>query len=177
MAKLAFSKLAAKPNDEVKIINFNNAQIEVKQYLPIQDKIALIEYVTNNMNNDETGYKFVNYIQQNILTVIGLVKYYTNLSFTEKQMEDIYKFYDSIYGSGLCMAVLEAIPSNEYDFITNMITNIVRSIYDYKTSFLGIMDATATDYKNLELDAEKIKKNLAERDGVEFLKEVLEKMG
>nr|DAF37522.1 MAG TPA: hypothetical protein [Caudoviricetes sp.] len=30
MAKIAFSKLAAKPNAEVKTINFNNTQIEVK---------------------------------------------------------------------------------------------------------------------------------------------------
>lgn len=177
MAKIAFSKLAAKPNAEVKTINFSNIAIEVKQYLPIQEKIALIEYVTNSMNNNETGYKFVNYIQQHILTVIGFIKYYTNLSFTEKQMEDIYKFYDSIYGSGLCAAVIEAIPQDEYDFVMSMIDNIVKSIYDYKTSFLGIMEATATDYKNLELDAEKIKQQLANREGVEFLQEVLNKMG
>lgn len=177
MAKIAFSKLAAKPNAEVKTINFNNTSVEVKQYLPIQEKIALIEYVTNGMNNDETGYKFVNYIQQHILTVVGFIKYYTNLSFTEKQMEDIYKFYDSIYGSGLCEAVIEAIPQDEYDLIMGIIDDIVKSIYDYKTSFLGIMEATATDYKNLEFDAEKIKKDLADRNGVEFLQEVLNKMG
>ena len=177
MAKLAFSKLAAKPNTEAKTINFNNTTIEVKQYLPIQDKIELIESVTNGIDSESIGYKFINYLQVEILTKIGFIKYYTNLSFTDKQTEDIYKFYDNLAGSGLIEAVLEAIPNREYSFIMCHINQIIKSIYEYKTSFLGIMDATSTDYKNLELDADKIKEKLANREGVEFLQEVLNKMG
>lgn len=177
MAKLAFSKLAAKPNLDIKTVNFNNAAIEVKQYLPIQEKIGLIESVVNGVDSEAVGYKFVNYMQMEILSTIGFIKYYTNLSFTDKQTEDIYKFYDNLVGSGLSAIILEAIPDEEYSFIMSQIENILRSIYEYKTSFLGIMDATSTDYKNLELDAEKIKKDLADRDGVEFLQEVLNKMG
>lgn len=177
MAKVAFSKLAAKPATNVEVINFNNVQIEVKQYLPIQEKIELIEYVLNNMNVEGTEYKFVNYIQQHILTVIAFVKYYTNLTFTEKQTEDIYKFYDSIYGSGLFEDIFERIPEEEADFIKRMINKIVDSTYDYQTSALGIMDAISKDYKNVEFDAEKIKSELADRKGVEFLAEVLNKMG
>lgn len=177
MAKVAFSKLAAKPFTGVKVINFNNIQVEVKQYLPIQEKIELIEYVVNNMNVEGTEYKFVNYIQQHILTVIAFVKYYTNLTFTEKQTEDIYKFYDSIYGSGLFEDIFEEIPKEESDLIINMVDDIVNSTYDYQTSALGIMDAISKDYKNVEFDAEKIKKELADRNGVEFLAEVLNKMG
>ena len=177
MVKLAFSKLAVKPNTDIKTINFNNAAVEVKQYLPIQDKISLIESVTNGIDSESVGYKFVNYLQMSILSTIGFIKYYTNLSFTDKQTEDIYKFYDNLVGSGLAAAILEAIPNEEYDFVMDQIILITKSIYEYKTSFLGIMDATATDYKNLELDAEKIKQQLANREGVEFLQEVLNKMG
>jgi hypothetical protein len=40
MAKLPFSKLNLKKvKDEVKIIKFNDMDIEVKQYLPINDKL------------------------------------------------------------------------------------------------------------------------------------------
>lgn len=177
MAKVAFSKLAAKPFTGVKVINFNNVQVEVKQYLPIQEKIELIEYVLNNMDTEGTGYKFVNYIQQHILTVIAFVKYYTNLTFTEKQTEDIYRFYDSIYGSELFEDVIETIPKKEADLIISMIDNIVNSTYDYQTSALGIMEAISKDYKNVEFDAEKIRQDLSDKKGVEFLAEVLNKMG
>ena len=177
MAKVAFSKLAAKVNNEVKTIDFNNNVIEVKQYLPIEEKMELVESVVNGIDAESVGYKFVNYLQVEILFTIGLIRYYTNLSFTEKQTENKYKFYDNLVSSGLVEVVIEVIPKEEYNFITTQIDNIINSIYDSKTSFLGIMDATATDYKNLELDAEKIKKDLANREGVEFLQEVLNKMG
>ena len=42
MAKLAFSKLSLKVNNDVKTINFNEQTIEVKQYLPVNDKLELI---------------------------------------------------------------------------------------------------------------------------------------
>ena len=42
MAKVAFSKLGLKEKKEVKTITINNVQIEVKQYLPINNKIDII---------------------------------------------------------------------------------------------------------------------------------------
>ena len=41
MAKVAYSKLKLKTKDDVKLIQLNDEiTIEVKQYLPIQDKLA-----------------------------------------------------------------------------------------------------------------------------------------
>ena len=45
MAKLTFSKLALKKQDEIKIVKYNEHEIEVKQYLPVNDKLDLIARV------------------------------------------------------------------------------------------------------------------------------------
>ena len=42
MAKLAFTKLSLSKNQEVKIVEFNSQDIEVKQYLPVNDKFEVI---------------------------------------------------------------------------------------------------------------------------------------
>ena len=42
MAKVAFSKLGLKINNDVKTVVFNEQTIEVKQYLPIEEKLNLI---------------------------------------------------------------------------------------------------------------------------------------
>ena len=42
MAKLAFTKLGLKPNNEISIVEFNGQTIEVKQYLPVEEKLELI---------------------------------------------------------------------------------------------------------------------------------------
>ena len=49
MAKVAFTKLGLKLNkDNVKTITFNDQEIEIKQYLPVNDKLALISRVINS---------------------------------------------------------------------------------------------------------------------------------
>lgn len=42
MAKLAFSKLGLKLDNSIEQIDFNNQVVEVKKYLPIQDKLDII---------------------------------------------------------------------------------------------------------------------------------------
>jgi len=42
MAKLSFTKLGLKVNQDIKTIEYNGQNIEIKQYLPIQDKLKLI---------------------------------------------------------------------------------------------------------------------------------------
>ena len=42
MAKLAFSKLGLKVNNEITNIHFNDQVIEVKQYISVNDKLKLI---------------------------------------------------------------------------------------------------------------------------------------
>ena len=106
-----------------------------------------------------------------------LVEYYSNISFTDKQKEDTYKFYDNLFGSGIGDMIIEAIPEDEEDWIVENVNNIIKSIYEYKTSAMGIFEGISTDYKDLNLNADEIKNKLADRNGVEFLQEVLDKMG
>ena len=42
MAKVSFTKLGLKKNEEVGILHINEQDIEVKQYLPINEKLELI---------------------------------------------------------------------------------------------------------------------------------------
>ena len=48
MAKLAFSKLGLKNNNQGVNINYNEQTIEVKQYISVNDKLKLISDVINN---------------------------------------------------------------------------------------------------------------------------------
>ena len=43
MTKVTYSSLKLKINEEIKEIDFNGNKIEVKQYLPIRDKIDLVD--------------------------------------------------------------------------------------------------------------------------------------
>jgi hypothetical protein len=51
MAKVTFTKLALKKKEEVKNIKINDIDIEVKQYLPVNDKLDLIARVISGAHD------------------------------------------------------------------------------------------------------------------------------
>ena len=175
MAKVAFTKLGLKRKDEVKTVNINNIVIEVKQYLPINDKLALISRVIN-LSHDSSN-NFANPVQVEVIGTIEIIAAYTNLSFTEKQKEDYAKLYDLLEENGITKDLIGAIPEDEYAFLIDGINDSIEAVYKYQNSILGILETVSQDYSNLELDATKIQEKMANPDNLAMLKDVLTKLG
>lgn len=175
MAKVAFTKLGLKRKDEVKTVNINNNIIEVKQYLPVNDKLALISRVIN-LSHDSSN-NFANPVQVEVIGTIEIIAAYTNLSFTEKQKEDYAKLYDLLEENGITKDLISAIPEDEYTFLIDGINESIEAVYKYQNSVLGILDAVSQDYSNLDFDAAKIQQQLADPDNLELLKAVMTKLG
>ena len=174
MAKVTFSKLGLSKNTEVKEIEWNSQKIEIKQYLPIEEKIDLIGKVLNE-SVDDNGY--YNPIRLYIYTNMEIIMAYTNISFTEKQKEDILKLYDLFNGTELGDIVYKSIPIPEVQQITDWSYEAIDNIYDYRNSAAGIMEAIGRDYSDLELDADKIKGDISNPENLTLLKDVLTKLG
>ena len=175
MAKVAFTKLGLKRKDEVKTVNVNNNVIEVKQYLPINDKLALISRVIN-LSHDSSN-NFANPVQVEVIGTIEIIAAYTNLSFTEKQKEDYAKLYDLLEENGITKDLISAIPEDEYAFLIDGINESIEAVYKYQNSVLGILDSVAQDYSNLEFDASKIQQELADPQNLELLKGIMSRLG
>ena len=174
MAKIPFSKLGLKVNSEVKIIAFNEQNIEVKQYLNVNDTFGLISDVITAAADDNN---FMNPIKVDIFTAIYVIDYYTNINFTEKQREDPAKLYDLIVSSGLYDAVIDALPEDELEFLYDDIYTCADAIYAYRNSVRGIIDGIGTDYNNLDLDANNIYTKLADPENMTLLKNIVTKLG
>lgn len=174
MAKVSFSKLNLKMNTAVATITWNDQVVEVKRYLPHNDKLKLISDVMNKSADDNL---FMNPAKVALFFSLGVLEYYTNISFTEKQKEDFLKTYDAVLSSGFLTTVFAAIPKEELNALQDFCKEIIKEDYHQKNSVMGIMDSINTKYKNAEFDAEQIRQTLASGEGMEFLKEVLEKMG
>ena len=175
MAKVAFTKLGLKRKDEVKTVNINNNVIEVKQYLPINDKLALISRVIN-LSHDSSN-NFANPVQVEVIGTVEIIMAYTNLSFTEKQKEDYAKLYDLLEENGITKELISAIPEDEYAFLIDGINESIEAVYKYQNSLLGILDSVAQDYSNLEFDASKIQQELADPQNLELLKGIMSRLG
>lgn len=174
MAKIGFSKLKLKM-PEMATLTFNDIEIEVKTYLPINEKLILIQEVINNSNDDQL--KFYNTGKLEMFFSLEVVKRYTNISFTEKQLEDPCKLYDLIVSSGLYDMILNKIGEQEYYFVYDVLKSQIKSIYKYNNSLMGILDSINRDYSNLNLDATELQEKLSDPESLTLLKEIMGKLG
>ena len=173
MAKVSYNKLGLKM-PSAKEFTWQDQIIEVVQYLPIEKKVEMFERILNN-SVDTNGYYNITKINFNI--DMEIIYTYTNVNFTEKQKEDVFKLFDNIKSSGFLAAVKENMNPDELGEIVETVWGMVRNIYEYNRSALGVMQTISTDYSNLNFDVNEIQKNLADPENVGFLKDVLSKMG
>jgi hypothetical protein len=173
MAKLSFTKLGLKANQDIQQVEYNGQIIEVKQYLPVNDKLGLISDVINAAADGN----FANPIKIDIYTAIYVIETYTNINFTDKQKEDICKIYDLFVDNGLLKAIIEAIPKEEYGSLVNGIYRSVNAVYEYKNSILCILEAVSADYSALDYEATDIQKKLNDPQNMELLRGILSKLG
>lgn len=173
MAKIALTKLGLKPNTEIKTIEWNGQNIEVKQYLPITEKLELISNIANESLDDNPYY---NPARIQIFIRLETILAYTNINTTDKQREDVFKLYDMFAGE-LGDKILESIPVTEQNFIKTTTWKIIDGVYKYKNSAMGIMENITADYSNLDLDATEIQKKIGDPENLELLKAVLSKLG
>lgn len=174
MAKIGFTKLSLKRKNEVKTITINNNQIEIKQYLPVNEKLDLIARVINGAHDQNN---FPNPIKIEVIGTLEMIMAYTNISFTEKQKEDIPKLYDLLEENGVIKDIISQIPEDEYNFIIDGINKTVDAVYTYNNSILGILESISQDYSNLDFDIQKLQNDIANPENLKLVKEVLTKLG
>lgn len=174
MAKLSFSKLGLTRNNEMLTRKFRNQVIEIRAYLPVEEKLNLVSDILNSSMDD---YGYYNPAKLHIHKMMYIIYTYTNINFTEKQKEDIYKTFDILVSSGLAKIILNTIPEEELLFIQEAVEETIRSVYAYKDSMLGILDSVNQDYSTLNLDATLIQQKLADPQNMQLLKDVLTKLG
>ena len=176
MAKIAYSKLSAKVDTNVKKVWFFDNEIEVKEYLPMGEKLEIVANVINSAQDENN---FMNPAKMQVYFVLEVMYHYTNISFTEKQKEDPAKLYDQIVSSGLWDQVWTFGGVSDWDkySLQSYVEQSCRNVYDYRNSAYGILDAIGTDYSNLDLNATAIQEKLADKENLGLLRDVMEKLG
>lgn len=174
MAKVSLSKITPIKKMDIVTVEIGDQVVEVEQYLPIQDKADLVETVLNS-TVDDTG--FFNPLKMEVYFLLNLIKYYTNISLTEKMMEDAQKTYDLLELNGIFDKVIAAMPDDEYQTVFDACEEASQHVVEYLNSFVGMLRTVSADYSASQINVDKIMSTLNSPEEIGFLKEVLEKIG
>lgn len=152
MANLAYTKLKLKVNKEVNIVPISNGtesfDLEVKKYLSIGKKI---EMVTNAVNESIVS----GIVRQDLLDVylhLHIVREYTNLTFTEKAIENSITLFDELESNGVVSLVTDTMEPSEYEFLHTYLGDYAKKLGDsIKASVTGYSGSNADRTEILQM--------------------------
>lgn len=132
----AFTTLKLKTKSDVKTITIADKQVEVLQYLPAEDKNSILELTIQEADRGTV----VNTFALDCLFHLYIVFKYTNITFTDKQREDLLGLYDILETNGVIEAVVSAIPTNEYNELRENLLDMVDKYAVYRNSLKGALE-------------------------------------
>ena len=121
--------------------------------------------------------EFLNEFAFHMYMDLAIVFNYTNLSFTDKQKEDLYKLYDLRVGSGFIKELKKQVDCNQTDDLEVYTYETLNEYYKYHNSVYGIMDAMNQNYSNLNLDINELQDKISNPESLSLVKDILTKMG
>lgn len=171
MAKVNITKLNKIKTLVPITIDVNGENIVVSQYLPLAEKLELIQHIIEQAGNEEEG--FYNIIKLHTFYVLEMLKYYTNISFSEKQLEDPAKLYDIICLNHIWDEIKKALPENECTYIWDNLLVLAKEVTNFNHSALGIMRAIKADYNEADFDIANIMNSIKDPEALGLMKEIL----
>lgn len=174
MAKVNLTKLNKIKSLDPIDIKIGEETISVVQYLSLEKKLAIMQNIIEQAGNNEEG--FYNIVKLTVFYTIEMLRAYTNISFTEKQLEDPQKLYDIIVLNKIWDTIKQSIPEDEVNYIWENTCALAREITDYNHSALGILNLLSNDYDNLSLDTTDMANKLSNVDNLKMLREILTKL-
>lgn len=168
---LNLDKISYQDKIENKEITYDGQTFNVRSWIPMEDKLALIGNIINASIDDNT---FYNPARLHIFYVMNMVKEYTDIDF--KEMNIMYA-YDLLDVSGLWDIIEKYIDENEINFIKQNIKETITNIYAYKNSVLGMIDAMNQKSEDLKIDGEALQKVIGDPENLTLVKQILDNLG
>lgn len=141
MAKVSYANLKLKPNTSVSTFEFFGQEVEVLNYLPIEDKYDFVMITLQKIEQDG----IYNPLLLDLYFHLHLVYMYTNLSFTEKQKENEPKIYDTLASNGFFEEFLGAMNEDEYNDLMGYIQELMGMTLTYKNTAGAVLQSVIQD--------------------------------
>lgn len=174
MAKIPFSKFDFKNKNNKKIVKINGQDLEIKTYLPIQEKVDFVNYVLNNAIDEES--QTFSPIRLQVYFDMALILFYTNIKFSEGQIKDFFKTYDICEQNNLFEIIISTLADaseddkiNEYTEMYRYVNETAQDISRYNNSLIGIMKNLSNETFLLNEDLQKMLESIKNKEGLEQL--------
>ena len=142
---MQYKNLNLKINTETKKVS--GLDIEVLQYLPIQDKIDLVEIALQKAERDGV----YNEMRLEMYFNLYIIYLYTDLIFSDEQRADEATLYNELESNDIISKVIATIPEDEYNLLFDTLQIMKKANTKYKNSVASVLNSFVQDLpKNAE---------------------------
>lgn len=131
-----FQDLKLKVNSDYNIAKLpTGEEIQVKKYLPVSDKIDLIDIALQK--SEQNG--IFNEIALDMHFELNIIYLYTDLLFTPEDREDEFELYDKLNNNNIIVSVIGAMEEGEYETLLTYCREMKDNILKYRNSAAAVM--------------------------------------
>ena len=132
---------------EYKTVKLNSLEVKVLQYLPISDKIDIIQIALQK--SEEDG--IYNELLLDMYFHLHIIFCYTDLEFSEEDLSDLMTLYDRLESHGFISEIIGAMDSNEYKNLIDYLEIMKKNKLEYKNTAAAVLRGIVQDLpKNAE---------------------------
>lgn len=145
----------------------------IRTYVPMNEKMESIMHILTSSLDVTTGTYKVGTIM--VFQAVELARLYTDIELPE----DVVEAFDMLAAEGIDFYLTSGEHDATQDIVRYnfLLDKQIEKLERYQTSIYGILDAIKNDYNNLDLNAEAIREKLANAEGIETVKSIVEKLG
>lgn len=148
---MLYKDLKLKLNTDYNIAKVGDNEIQVLQYLPVSDKIDLIQIALQK--SLENG--IYNEIKLDVYFNLYLIYMYTNLEFTDEEKANEFELYDKLNCNNIIISVIGAMEEGEYEDLMSYLKIVKANNEKYKTSAAAVLQSFIQDLpKNAQAAAD-----------------------
>ena len=137
-------------NNETSTARVNDFEFEVKKYLPMEDKIDLIQIALQKAEEDG----IYNEMLLEVFFNLNIIYLYTDIEIPEEMREDELKLYDLLNSNDIIDCTIAFMDKEEYEELLNYLTTMKTNILTYKNTAASVIKSIIQDLpKNAEAAA------------------------
>ena len=130
-----------KINDQINTFTKDNYQVNVKKYLPISDKIDLVQIALQKAEEDG----IYNQIKLDMYFHLNIIYLYTDIEISQEEREDEMKLYDILESNDIIDMVIAFMDQDEYNELKGYLMKMENDSLTYRNTAAAVLTRIVQD--------------------------------
>lgn len=137
---------------EYNTIHLNTLEVKVLRYLPISDKIDIIQIALQK--SEQNG--VYNELLLDMYFHLNIIMCYTDLEFSDEDLSDMMNLYDRLESNGFINEIIEAMDQDEYKNLLDYLDIMKEENLKYKNTAAAVISRIVEDLPAKMAEAKEI---------------------